>query len=135
MVQPKDDGLLSAHSSKASIFDNMTAAKTAMLAVSKKMVEEVDNTRRLMQINLEFFEEIWMLSLVKIVLIMSDIVCVLPFATQIYSAFTVLLINKSGRSHWQEDGLENLQVHVARLYFWNNCSFSIYAAYGTYIQH
>lgn len=58
MVQPKDDGLLSAHSSKASIFDNMTAAKTAMLAVSKKMVEEVDNTRRLMQINLEFFEEI-----------------------------------------------------------------------------
>lgn len=57
MVQPKDDGLLSAHSSKASIFDNMTAAKTAMLAVSKKMVEEVDN-RRLMQINLEFFEEI-----------------------------------------------------------------------------
>lgn len=35
----------------------MTAAKTAMLAVSKKMVEEVDN-RRLMQINLEFFEEI-----------------------------------------------------------------------------
>lgn len=29
-----------------------------MLAVSKKMVEEVDNTRRLMQINLEFFEEI-----------------------------------------------------------------------------
>lgn len=135
MVQPKDDGLLSAHSSKASIFDNMTAAKTAMLAVSKKMVEEVDNTRRLMQINLEFFEEIWMLSLVKIVLIMSDIVCVLPFATQIYSAFTVLLINKSGRSYWQEDGLQNLQVHVARLYFWNNCSFSIYAAYGAYIQH
>lgn len=38
-----------------------------------------------------------MQSLVKIVLIMSDIVCVLPFATQIYSAFTVLLINKSGR--------------------------------------
>lgn len=44
----------------------MTAAKTAMLAVSKKMVEEVDNTRRLMlwifldvkQINLKFFEQI-----------------------------------------------------------------------------
>lgn len=36
----------------------MTAAKTAMLAVSKKMAEEVDNMRRSMQINLEFFEEI-----------------------------------------------------------------------------
>lgn len=107
MVQPKDDGLLSARSSKASIFDNMAAAKTAMLAVSKKMVEEVDNTRRLMlwifldvkQIHFEFFEQIRMLSLVKIVLIMSNIVCVLPFATQIYSAFTVLLINKLGRSY------------------------------------
>lgn len=41
---------------------NMSAEKTAMLAVSKKMVEEVDNTRRLMRcqmlINLEFFEQI-----------------------------------------------------------------------------
>lgn len=73
----------------------MTAAKTAMLAVSKKMAEEVDNTRRSMQINLEFFEEIWMLSLVKIILIMSDIVCVLPFATQIYTQLLLSFLTTS----------------------------------------